>query len=61
MAGIDYTSCRICGKRLFYDGDWSAREYMVENTDNKNLTCDHCVDKMIKKIERLKKFDKRRH
>lgn len=61
MAGIDYVSCRMCGKRLFYDGEGEARHYMIEYSKNDDVTCDHCVNKLLKKIEKLKKFDKRRH
>ena len=29
MSGLDYCSCQICGRRLFYDGDMAARGYMA--------------------------------
>lgn len=61
MAGIDYVSCSECGKRLFYDGEWFARDYMVNAKTAKTVTCDHCVSKLKKKIETLKKHDRRRH
>lgn len=61
MAGIDYVSCRECGKRLFYDGEGQVREYLHNSESTVGLTCDHCVDKLKKKIEELKKHDRRRH
>jgi len=61
MAGLDYVSCSECRKRLFYDGEWIVRDYIIDNRTTKTLTCDHCVSKMKKKIEKLKKYDKRRH
>jgi len=61
MAGLDYVSCNLCGKRLFYDGEGTARNYMNEVTKTSSVSCDHCVKKLLKKIEKLKKFDKRRH
>lgn len=61
MAGIDYVSCGECGKRLFYDGDYRAREYMRDVQSSNTLTCSHCVSNLKKKIEILKKHDRRRH
>lgn len=61
MAGLDYVSCEECGKRLFYDGDRRARDYMIGENLPPSVTCSKCVSKLKKKIERLKKFDKRRH
>lgn len=61
MAGLDYAACEECGQRLFYDGEWIARTYMHNTTTVKHLTCDHCVKKLKKKIEVLKKHDRRRH
>ena len=61
MAGIDYVSCAECGKRLFYDGDWAIRKYMTSAITTKFIVCDHCVSKLKKKIETLKKHDRRRH
>jgi len=61
MAGSDYVSCAECGKRLFYDGDWRARDYMNLSDTPESVTCRHCVKKLKKKIEVLKKHDKRRH
>ena len=61
MAGIDYVSCNECGKRLFYDGDGAARYYMQEAKTTKGVVCDHCVNKLKKKIETIKKHDRRRH
>jgi len=61
MAGADYVSCAECGKRLFYDGSREARVYMQEFLGLASVTCDHCVSKLKKKIEELRKHDKRRH
>ena len=61
MAGIDYASCNECGKRLFYDGEREARDYMISAQTTKFIVCDHCVSKLKKKIETLKKHDRRRH
>jgi len=61
VAGIDYVSCIECGKRLFYDGEHSARDYMIDTKSTVNVTCDHCVSKLKKKIAVLKKHDRRRH
>ena len=61
MAGIDYVSCEECGKRLFYDGEGCVRHYMINAKTTKSLTCDHCVKKLKQKIEKLKKYDRRRH
>jgi len=61
MAGIDYVSCAECGKRLFYDGERLAREYMHNAKTTEFITCDHCVSKLKKKIDVLKKHDRRRH
>ena len=61
MAGIDYVSCTECGKRLFYDGDWRAREYMAMAEPAETVVCGHCVAKLKKRIEKLKKHDRRRH
>jgi len=57
---MDYVSCQECGKRLFYDGDWQVRQFMKDAKIN-NIVCDHCVLKLKKKIEKLKKHDRRRH
>ena len=56
MAGIDYLSCNECGKRLIYDG-----EFEVRNRLESEINCQHCVDKLKKKIEELKKHDRRKH
>lgn len=61
MAGIDYVSCDECGKRLFYDGDMHVRSYIGEAKTTRGVVCDHCVGKLKKKIETLKKHDRRRH
>lgn len=61
MAGLDYVSCNECGKRLFYDGEFEARGYMESAQTTKSVTCDHCVLKLKKKIDTLKKHDRRRH
>ena len=60
MAGIDYISCDECGRRLIYDGDLVVRERMY-HLDTKILICGHCVSKLKKKIEKLKKHDRRKH
>ena len=59
MAGIDYCSCYVCGKRLFYDGEWAARGYMREDTMIKYIVCDHCYEKKLKRISKLEKAAKR--
>lgn len=61
MAGIDYVSCKVCGKRLFYDGEWAVREYISTMKVTVGLTCDHCVKKLEKKIKTLEKHDRRKH
>ncbi len=61
MAGGDYVCCNDCGKRLFYDGEMAVRDYMSEAKTCLSVTCDHCVSKLKKKIEVLKKHDRRRH
>lgn len=55
MAGIDYVSCRKCGKRLFYDGEHLAREYMYQYVGTAAIVCDHCAKRMEKQIEKYKK------
>lgn len=55
MAGWDYLKCSECGKRLFYDGDGRLRD------TSEDVACEHCVKKLKKKIEVLKKHDRRRH
>ena len=61
MAGLDYVTCAECGKRLFYDGDRFVRKSMEDRKATKSVTCDHCVLKLKKKIDTLKKHDRRRH
>ena len=61
MAGCDYISCAECGKRLIYDGDENIRNYLSEAKTTQGLTCDKCVEKLKKKIEELKRHDRRRH
>lgn len=61
MAGNDYISCNECGKRLFYDGDRRARSYMGTVEPAEHVACAKCVKKMKKKIEKLKKHDRRKH
>ncbi len=56
MAGIDYMNCSLCGKRLIYDGDWKVREAIEEE-----VACGTCVERLQKKIEKLKKHDRRKH
>ena len=56
MAGMDYLTCSECGKRLIYDGEWDIRNELPEG-----VTCDNCVAKLKKKIEKLKKHDRRKH
>ncbi len=58
MAGCDYLKCE-CGERLLYDGDERLRDALEEN--EQTVTCSRCVKKMKKKIEALKKHDRRRH
>lgn len=57
MAGADYIHCNECGKRLIYDGNGELRCHL----GFESLTCRKCVDKMKKKINKLKKHDRRRH
>lgn len=61
MAGIDYVSCKECGKRLFYDGDRRVRDYIFDTGTTDSFLCSHCISKLKKKIETLKKHDRRRH
>lgn len=60
MAGADYVSCNECGKRMFYDGDFYARDNF-NVYDVEFVVCDHCVNKLKKKIKTLEKHDRRRH
>lgn len=57
MAGADYLMCGECGKRLVYDGKKTIREALNWNP----IFCEQCVLKLKKKIETLKKYDKRKH
>lgn len=59
MAGIDYCNCEICGERLFYDGDWNGRDYMENSESVKYIVCSKCYEKLLKRIEKLKKSLKR--
>jgi DNA-directed RNA polymerase subunit RPC12/RpoP len=61
MAGLDYISCIECGKRLIYDGDDYIRDYISKMETTEGICCSHCVSKLKKKIEKLKKHDRRRH
>jgi len=58
MAGIDYLDCVECSRRLAYDGDKVISERIEESTC---LICAHCLKKLHKKIELLKKHDRRKH
>ena len=58
---MDYVSCSECGERLFYDGLGEVRGFMQDTGITKGVTCDRCVSKLKRKIEKLKKYDKRRH
>ncbi len=60
MAGMDYIKCGICSKRMIYDDD-QCIELSLQANNIKSITCDHCVKKLKKKIELLKKHDRRRH
>ena len=60
MAGLDYCSCMICGKRLFYDGNFSARDYMSDCRTTDGIACSTCVKRLNSKIDKLKKHDRRR-
>ena len=60
MAGADYVKCIECGQRLFYDGERIIRDEMEEDNYG-GVACERCVKKLKKKIERLKKFDRRKH
>ncbi len=59
MAGMDYACCSECGKRLFYDGSGFVRDVLESHSDT--IVCGNCVDRLKKKIEKLKKHDRRRH
>jgi len=61
MAGVDYLSCEICGKRLAYDGEFKFRNALKLYNNTVGVTCDNCVDKLKKKIVKLEKYDRRRH
>jgi len=61
MAGSNYVTCGECGKRLFYDGDFCARESMKDRGETATVTCDHCVSKLKKKVGKLMQHDRRRH
>jgi phosphosulfolactate phosphohydrolase-like enzyme len=56
MAGCDYISCIECGKRMIYDGDNAIRESIEDE-----ICCGVCVKRLKKKIDILKKNDRRRH
>ena len=56
MAGMDYLKCGGCGERIFADGDWILRDSI-----DGDLYCHSCVKKLKKKIETLKKHDRRKH
>ncbi|OQX08407.1 MAG: hypothetical protein BWK73_25400 [Thiothrix lacustris] len=60
MAGIDYLSCCKCGKRLAYDGGGEMRAQLEQYQGTSDVFCHHCVDKLLEKIEELKKHDRRR-
>lgn len=60
MAGADYICCEECGKRIFYDGDYQMRD-ILHASDTNGIICAACVKKLKKKIEKLKKYDKRKH
>lgn len=60
MAGADYVTCKECGERIFYDGDRRIRDFMEER-GSKEIVCYKCYKKLLKKIEKLKKFDRRRN
>jgi hypothetical protein len=59
MAGVDYCSCHNCGVRLFYDGEYVAREYMEQTGSAKYIVCDKCYEKLEKKITKLEASRKR--
>ncbi len=59
MAGIDYLKCEECGKRLFYDGNNTLRDILEYHSDT--IVCGDCVERLKKKIEKLKKHDRRKH
>lgn len=48
-------------KACFMMVDMQARDYMIHVNSTKSVTCDHCVKKLKKKIDKLMKFDRRRH
>lgn len=54
MAGMDYVSCTECGVRLIYVGS-------MQLEDKPDLACGKCVAKLHKKIDKLKKHDRRKH
>jgi hypothetical protein len=59
MAGFDYLWCAECGTYLLYDGDERLRDQLADRKET--VTCSHCVKKLKKKIEELKKHDRRKH
>ena len=60
MSGFDYIHCEECCTRLLYDGDEHLRQ-SLEEEGHAGIVCPHCVKKLKKKIEVLKKHDRRRH
>ena len=57
MAGMDYLDCAECGRRLLYDGDFRIRKAL----DGDTVTCGQCTKRLKKKIDKLKKHDRRKH
>jgi len=57
MAGRDYLGCKECGRRLVYDG----RDTIRDALDWEPIYCSKCWQKLLKKIETLRKHDRRKH
>lgn len=57
MAEVYYLTCGECGKRLYYDGKKTIRLAL----EWRPVFCEKCWVKLNKKIELLKKHDRRRH
>jgi hypothetical protein len=57
MAEVYYLTCGECGKRLYYDGKKTIRLAL----ELRPVFCEKCWVKLNKKIELLKKHDRRRH
>ena len=50
MAGADYISCRRCGTKVVYDGDWNGRDRLLALWDTTDVLCPDCIDKYEKTV-----------